>query len=97
LDYFSKIRGSPFLTLDKWTDGLITLEKPSNVGGEKMLDLTIPESLPVEKSLSDFPKHEVNTFMSQLLHMKNMHNKCVAKGSVLNVFDGVTGEVQENR
>lgn len=51
----------------------------------------------MEKSLSDFPKHEVNPFMSQLLHMKNMRNKFVATGSVLNVFDGATGEVHNDK
>lgn len=50
----------------------------------------------MDKSLTDFPKHETNPFMQELLYMRNTRNKIVAAGKIYGAFDQQTGVVQEN-
>lgn len=50
----------------------------------------------MEKGLSDFPKHERNPFMEEMLYMRAGRNKIVAAGKIYGTYDQSTGEVQEN-
>jgi hypothetical protein len=62
------------------------------------MDIVVkPDSLTVEKTLTDFPKHEENPFMHQLVYMRNTRNKIVASGAIYGAYDTSTGEVHENK
>ena len=56
-----------------------------------------PESLQVEKTLTDFPKHEENPFMHQLIYMRSTRNKIVASGPVYAALDSETGEIHQDK
>ena len=56
-----------------------------------------PESLQVEKTLTDFPKHEENPFMHQLIYMRSTRNKIVASGPVYAAMDSETGEIHQDK
>lgn len=51
----------------------------------------------MDKTLSDFPKYEVNPFMRPLLYMRNTRNKIVAAGKVFEVQDPETGEISDTQ
>lgn len=50
-----------------------------------------------DKTLNNFPKHEENPFMHQLVNIRSTRNKIVASGPVYGVYDKHTGEVHENK
>ena len=55
------------------------------------------ESLQVEKTLTDFPKHEENPFMHQFMYMRSTRNKIVASGPVYAAMDNETGEIHQDK
>lgn len=85
------------MAIDYWTVGLYQLNietKERRIMLDKSINISRSS---VEKTLSEFPKHDENPFMHQLLYMRNTRNKIVASGAAYSVFDPQTGEVQDNK
>jgi hypothetical protein len=52
-------------------------------------------SIHMEKSVTDFPRHDKNPFMQELLYMRKSRNKIVASTKGEHILDADTGEIRE--